>query len=161
MSAPRHYSGFQIFLHWLVVAMIVVQYTLSDRIVALWEARMSGAIPNVPVSDLHVVIGVMILLVALWRLVLVLMNGLPPLPRSTSAGLRRFVRVMDALFYVALVAMPASGAVAWFAGSAHAGVIHHAFEALLVAMIVIHIGGAVAQQFWIRNNVPRRMLGLS
>ncbi|MBU1174247.1 MAG: cytochrome b/b6 domain-containing protein [Alphaproteobacteria bacterium] len=161
MSDPRHYSRTQIGLHWLVVVMIVFEYVLSDRIVALWDARMSGAIANQAVSDLHVVVGIMILMVALWRLVLVWRNGLPPLPKATSTNLRRFVRVMDALFYVTLFAMPASGAVAWFFGSVPAIRVHHLCEFLLVALVVVHIAGALVQQFWIRNGVPRRMLGLN
>ena len=161
MTSNRHDWRFQIFLHWLVVLMITLQYVLRDRIVDLWDARMSGAMPNVAMSDLHVVLGVMILMVALWRLILVARDGLPPLPGNTSPALARLVRVMDALFYIVLIAMPVSGIIAWTFGSVQAIVVHQICEALLAALIVIHIAGPLYMLVRGRISLPKRMLGLS
>lgn len=160
MSKPRYYSQTQIAVHWLIAVLVVFQYALHDEIVGLWSARVAGTIADAPVPTLHAITGIVIVLLTLWRLALVWRNGLPPLPKNTSATARRVLRGIEALFYVTLIALPVSGGIAWYAGVAPAIMVHDFLTAFLVLAVVAHIASAVFQQFWMKNNVPRRMFGL-
>ena len=160
MSKPRSFSQTQIAVHWLIAVLVLFQYALHQEIVGLWSARVAGTIADAPVPTLHAITGIVIVLLTLWRLALVARNGLPPLPKNTSTTARRVVRGIEALFYFTLIAMPVSGGIAWYAGIAPVIGVHDFFTVFLVIVTVAHIGSAVFQQFFVRNNVPRRMFGL-
>ena len=160
MTRPRIYSRIQIGLHWLIAVLIVFEFVLSDQITTAWNERLSGVIPDRPVGSLHAVVGLMIVGLMLWRGVLLLRNGLPPLPKASPRALRVFVRTTEGVFYATLLALPLSGAVAWYAGVRPLAGLHHALTVLLLLVVAIHIAGAVVQQFLIGNNMTRHMLGL-
>ena len=160
MTRARFYSRTQIGLHWLIALLIVFEFLLKDQIVAAWNARLSGAIPDMPVGSLHAVVGLMIVCLTLWRGILLLRNGLPPLPKASPRALRAFVRTNEALFYATLLALPLSGALTWYAGIRPLAELHHALIIFLLVIVAIHIAGAMVQQFLLGNNMTRHMLGL-
>jgi cytochrome b561 len=63
------------------------------------------------------------------------------------------------LFYLLLVGMPISGATAWFAGLPQPAVAHSLAEKVLIPLILLHIVAALAQHFWFRTDVVKRMVG--
>lgn len=159
MPNARFYSRTQIVLHWLIMVLIFIEYASTDAIEALWQARMSGALPNAPVPDHHVAIGIALFVLTLWRLWLFVRNGPPRLPRTTPSGFRFAVRTLDALFYVLIFALGLSGMSAWFFGNIGAARLHGVAEALLMLVIFAHVGTALAQQFWLKTNMIGHMIG--
>ena len=63
------------------------------------------------------------------------------------------------LFYVLLIGMPLSGAAAWILGVAPAAQAHSVAEKLLILLIGLHVLAALAQHFWFKTDVLKRMVG--
>lgn len=157
--APATYSKMQIALHWIVMLLVLFQIVAHDEIVRLWNGRMDGTLPNAATPNVHVAIGGLIFALVVWRLVLRLMRGVPALPRSEHPLLKLVASGTHALFYVLLIGMPLSGAAAWILGVGPAAQAHSVAEKLLILLIALHALAALAQHFWFKTNVLKRMLG--
>lgn len=156
---PSNYSKTQIALHWIVMLLVVFQILMHDEIVRLWTGRMSGTLPNVPTPNVHVAVGFLIFALVVWRLVLRLTRGVPAVPASEHSALKLVASGTHILFYVLLLGMPLSGAAAWILGVAPAAQAHSLVEKVLIALIALHALAALAQHFWFKTDVLRRMLG--
>ncbi len=159
MAGEKSYSRTQIVLHWLIVALVLVQYLAHDSIEALWRSRMRGFSPDVPTPDIHAAIGITIFLLMIWRLWLLFRNGAPALSEKEPRVLRIFARSVQGLVYLTLFALPLSGAAAWFFGVRQAVFVHGLLTNLLFALIALHVAGALIQHFWFKSDVLMRMLG--
>lgn len=157
--APANYSKTQIVLHWVTMLLVLFQIVLHDEIVRLWTGRMDGTLPNVATPNAHVAVGFLILALVAWRLVLRFRRGVPALPASEHPALKLVASGTHALFYVLLVGMPLSGAAAWIFGVAPAAQAHSVAEKLLILLIALHVLAALAQHFWFKTDVLKRMLG--
>jgi len=159
-KSPQTFSKTQIYLHWLVVALVAFQYLLSEGINKLWKARMDGLVENVPSPNPHVIVGVIILVLVLWRLYLRSTRGVPPLPKSELPFVGMIAKAVHILFYVLLIGLPLSGAVAWFFGIKQSALSHGLGTKLLLAVIILHIAAALLHHFVLKTNVLKRMLGM-
>lgn len=161
MATTTTFSRTQIVLHWVIAALVIFQIVAHERIEDAWEARMDGTVANVPTPDPHVLIGILILALVLWRLVLRLTSGVPAPPEGEHPLLGLAGRVAHWLFYVLLIALPASGATAWFGGLQPPAAAHAVLQAVLVLLILLHVAAALAHHFVFRDDVLRRMLGMA
>ncbi len=159
-NAPEKFSKAQIYLHWAVVALVAFQFILSAGIKSLWEKRMDGTIPNEPSFNPHILIGVIILLLVVWRLFLRFKHGVPALPKSEKPIAGLIAKATHYLFYILLIGMPLSGAGAWFLGLKQPAFTHGLAAKLLLALIVLHILAALLHHFVLKTNVLRRILGM-
>lgn len=159
MASPASYSRTQIILHWVIAALVVFQIVAHEGIAATWHERLSGAIPNEPTPNPHAIVGMLILVLTVWRLWLRFTRGVPALPASEHPALKAVAAATHGLFYLLLVGMPISGAVAWFAGLQQPAIAHGLAEKVLIPLILLHIAAALAQHFWFRTDVLRRMTG--
>lgn len=159
-KTPEKFSKAQIYLHWVVVALVAFQYLLSDGISSLWEKRMDNLIPNEPSFNPHALVGVIILLLALWRLFLRFKHGVPALPASENKIAGLVAKVTHILFYILLIGMPFSGAGAWFFGIEQPANLHALASTIFLALIIIHILAALLHHFVLKTNVLRRILGM-
>ncbi len=159
MAAAKFYSRTQIILHWVIVLLVAFQYLAHDSIVALWSARMRGDIPDAPTPDLHVLFGIVIFALMLWRFYLLFRNGASDLPENEPRWARILARSTQGLIYLALIILPLSGALAWFFGVQSGALVHGLIKNLLLALIFLHIAGALVQQFWFKSDVLMKMLG--
>lgn len=159
MPQPASYSKAQVILHWLIVLAVLFQYVAHDSIEELWEARMEGEIANEASPDIHVAMGIVILLLMGWRIWLRVSHGAPSLPENEPAWARLLAHGVQGLLYATLIAMPLSGAVGWFAGAGTAIAAHGFLKNLLLALVALHIAGALAQHFVFRSDVLMRMSG--
>ena len=157
--ASTSYSRTQITLHWTVLVLVLFQLLLNDDIVRLWTGRMSGTIPNEPTPHVHAAVGVLIFALMVWRLVLRLRRGVPALPANEHPALKLAANGTHILLYVLLLGMPISGSVAWFLGVEMAGQAHSAARFALIPLIALHFAAALAQHFWFKTDVLKRMLG--
>lgn len=157
MSIPAAYSRTQIALHWIIAAIVAYQILFSEGIEGLWRDRMTGAIPNEASPTPHAIAGLLILVLMIWRVALRLRRGAPPLPPGENPALAMVSKVTHGLFYLLLIGMPVSGAVAWFGGFELPAELHGAAGNLLILLIVLHVAAALAHQFWWKTDVLRRM----
>lgn len=155
------YSATQIMLHWTVAILIAFQFFLNDGISEAWRVIMNAeqlSEAAIGAANIHATMGLLILMLALWRIVLRLTFGALPQPQNEPRVLRQLSRATHVLLYALLLLVPLSGAVAWFGGIAAAGTAHNLFKLLLLLVVAVHIAGALVQHFIFRSDVLMRML---
>ena len=161
MAAAEKYSKTQIYLHWAIALMVIFQIVLNDGIVNLWKQRMDGTIENVATINPHAIVGILIFVLMAWRLLERVRHGVPALPASESPIFGMIAKATHILFYVLLLAMPISGALAWFFGFTLPASTHSLAKYVLVPLVVLHIGAALLHHFVLKTDVLKRMLGRS
>lgn len=159
MAAKNSYSGAQIFLHWLIVLLIVFQYIANGLVRWLWNARVTGALPDEPTLNTHVTIGIAVFALTGWRLWLRFRDGAPPPPENEVALARLIGRGFHVLFYLALFALPLAGAAGWFFSQQWAIDMHKLLKDLLLPLIALHVIGTFIQQYAFKNHIFMRMIG--
>lgn len=159
MGAPKGYSATQIGLHWIAALLIAAQFVLHDGIGEAWDAVERGRTAEFDVLVLqHILGGALIGLLALWRLALRARRGAPPLPEGEPAVLKLAAHVTHGALYLLMLALPLSGAVAWFGGVEDVADMHETLTSLLLVLAVLHVGGALFHQFVQRDGLLMRML---
>lgn len=147
MSATK-YTIPHIILHWAIAALVTVQLLLADRMSAAFDQMMENITPAgawTSSAVVHAVLGVAIGLLMVWRLMLSLTTETPP-PARTGA-VQTLSRATHGLFYVLLIGMPFAGALAWFIPSQSLGNLHSFAGNFLIALILLHIGGALYHHY--------------
>lgn len=172
-SDARYGPVAQVF-HWLVVVLLAAQY-LTELLPRLLPKDYEDAFVGP-----HVSIGPTILLIMLLRLGWRLANPPPPAPRDLAPSLRVISRVTHWLFYAVLIVLPVLG---WISASAFGmtayllgfiplpalvakdqafgdaiGRIHGTVALALLALIALHIAGAMYHALVKRDGVLQRML---
>lgn len=156
---PKGYSWTQIGLHWIIAALIVLQFVLHDPIVAAWEALKKGELVEIgPLVLLHVVGGTLVLALAVWRLTLRKKRGVPPLPEEEPLLLKGAGHLTHWTLYALMIVLPITGLAAWFWGSETADFIHTALKLPFLGVVVLHFAAALFQQFILRTGLINRML---
>lgn len=158
IKTPTGYSRTQIALHWGIAALIIVQFVLHDAIVDAWKARTEGLEPAFsPLVAAHVFGGITILALACWRLVIRNRRGVPPLPDREAPLLKAAAHVTHWSLYVLMIVLPVTGIATWFGGSALADTIHTRLKFPLLLLFVLHVAGALFQQFVLKTDLLQRM----
>ena len=158
MAKPIGYSARQIRLHWLVTALIVLQFVLHEPIAEAWDGIENGASPAFNWLILsHVYGGVLVLIFALWRLALRRTRGVPDAPAGEPEILRRAAHLGHMALYGLMIAMPLSGMAAWFGGIDLAAEVHEVLRVVLLALVAVHVAAALWHQFWLKDGLLLRM----
>ncbi|WP_108482040.1 cytochrome b [Oceaniglobus ichthyenteri] len=157
MTAPTGYSRTQIALHWVAFGLIAAQYLFKDAISNAWDQIKLGVEAGFdPLVLAHVAGGALVLLFALWRLALRARRGVPVAIESTRIqGI--LAKLTHVGLYALMILMPVSGAVAWFGGVQLAAQGHNIMKVILLALIALHIVGALYHQFVLRDGTLARM----
>ncbi len=177
MSDPARlrYNTIAIGLHWLLAALIIFMLVMGEDM--MQSAELGD---NKPVA-LHVSLGVIILVLSLFRLVWRVMNPPPPPEASTKPWEATLSKVTHGLFYVLMIGLPLSGALG-FAGFssrdmdgqtvsvlglfpmpliANPGLpaiaMHKVGSNLMIGLVVLHVLAALKHQFIDKDGVLRRM----
>lgn len=170
-STSDQYGAVAILLHWLAAAMIVALLVSGFR-----AADTTDLAAKAPLLRLHAVAGVLILILTLGRVAWWLLADRKPLPVAGSSPLQtRIAAAVHVLFYVFILGMAASGigmmalsgAGAVVFGAAGGSLpdfwiypprIPHGLGArLLVALLVLHVCGALYHQFVLRDRALARI----
>lgn len=164
MHSPNAYSRMQVALHWIIVVLVAGQYVLHRGIEAAWEGRLDGTMPNEPFPNPHAIVGMIILVLTAWRIAARRRAGSPALPANEPKALKLVAQITHAAFYVLLIGMPMSGALAWVAGLEGPADAHEIAAKVMLALIALHVAGAVVQSVWLKSGVmermsPRRIIG--
>lgn len=154
------YSPWQVRLHWIVGTLVFWLLIENDAISNYWEKMKSGSNESIAITGVilgHVYVGLLVLMLMVWRLVLKLkylksnMNGENKVSLILSISLHYFM-------YVILFLMPITGILAWYFGFLKAAEIHSSMVPIFFAAIVLHILGALVHQAIFGTGVIGRMI---
>ena len=93
-----------------------------------------------------------------WRVALRLLEGAPPPPADEHPALRLLSQITHWGFYALLFLMPISGSLPWFGGVEAAAEGHGVMRVILLALVALHVVGALAHRFYFRSGIMERML---
>jgi cytochrome b561 len=165
-------------LHWLIVALIITQFTLAT----LFDDLPASA-RKLALLARHKSVGITILMLAVLRLLWRSTNPTPPLPATLRPWERRLARLTHALLYLLLFAVPLAGwmmssargfPVSWFGFFTLPDLVpknkalyevlvttHGILAWTLGAVAIIHMLAALKHHFVLKDDVLRRMLPLT
>jgi cytochrome b561 len=158
---PVGYTRTQILLHWLIAALVIFQLLLGEDIVPAFRAFSRGTEPSADAmfsADLHVYVGISILVLACIRLALRLRYGSPALPEGESAFFRLLAQVAHVVLYGAIFLMPLTGMLTWYFDLEWMGEVHETGKPIIIAVIAAHAAGALWQHFVAKSGVLMRMI---
>jgi len=174
MTARLHYGTIAKTFHWLIMALLAVQYPIGWLMPDIHRGQQPGA----PMT-FHVSFGITILILIVlrfaWRLThpVAPESSLPPWQRLSSGVVHWLLYALVlgttvtgwlfasfrgwSLSYFYLAPLPMLAADNAAAGKAIDG-LHQAMELALIVMIGIHVAAAVAHRWFYRDQVMQRML---
>jgi cytochrome b561 len=158
---PQTYSPTQIMLHWAVVALIAFQYLGSGGMEHAWRAYARGEYTQDDFSGLalaHIVSGVTVLVLVIWRLALRWKVGAPPPDPAEPRALQMLARIAHFALYALIIILPLSGMAGWGGGLTSAIRVHLLAKTILLPLIGLHVLGALVHHFVWKTNVLKRML---
>ena len=107
MAGERRYGAVSIALHWTIAALILIQIGLG------WYMNEGGVPDHSPaqdrIQDIHVTIGLTVLLLVLVRIGNRLVHPAPPLPSGIPVWERYLAHTAHWLFYALMLVMPLTG----------------------------------------------------
>lgn len=161
--------------HWIVVALLVVQYATELILPYILPKTAEDGI-----TAWHLSVGPTILLLMLLRLAWRLTHPPPPPPADLPPSLRLLSRATHWAFYAVLIVLPllgwvaanAFGATVYLAGliplpalaaknkalAESVGDVHGTVALLLLALIALHVAGALYHALVKQDGVVRRMM---
>jgi len=178
------YSRTAIILHW-VIALLVIGNLSAGLLMGNLLASDDPAMKKLgfQIIQLHKSVGLTILLLTLLRLGVRIGAGFPPLPAHMTGMERALARVTHYGFYALLLLIPLSGWVmvsasplgfptSWFGlfdwphlpvatskeTSGNAGDVHEILGFVAIALIALHVAGALKHHFFDRDDVLARMI---
>jgi cytochrome b561 len=157
MKVWSGYSRLQIALHWGMLALLLVSFFSHDAMKSAWYALHKGKDAFGTVAALHVWVGVSVLVLAILRLGLRHKRGVPDLPAGGHPLLDLVARLTHLGLYLLLILIPASGLAAWFGGVNAAGDAHEIMFNLALALVGLHVAGALYHQFFLKDGLMDRM----
>ena len=170
------YRSIVVWIHWITAAVVVAQVAVGFTFNRLYE---QGTPERAEFFAWHKTLGALILILALIRLAVRLMNPPPPYP-SDFPKWERFLAVWNhRLFYILLIALPLTGLAA-VSGRAEDGTVpllfglslpaipgvprenefgevHEILVWTTLALVVLHVSAALYNQFGSSTNVADRM----
>ena len=155
MKTTTGYSGAQIALHWLIAGGVLFNYIVSSGMGRALHQRLEGTEISVPIAGLHVWAGMAVLLLVALRIGLRLMRGGPA---AEPGAMGKAASAVHGLLYLLMLAVPVSGAVAWFGGVEAAADPHGMLASLLIALAGVHALAALFHHYVMKDGVLRRML---
>ncbi len=169
------YSGVAKSLHWLILALLVIQFAIAWTMPEIGR----GTVPT-GLIGWHLSVGLAILAVMLVRLAWRLTHTAPPAPADLSPALATLSRVVHYLLYALLIILPLLG---WANASARGwavklfgvfplpplmakgsslghslGDVHATLALALLAVIALHVSGAVYHALFLKDRTLQRML---
>jgi cytochrome b561 len=163
-QTPRNYSRMQIFLHWAVALLVLAQLVVNDGIRLAFRDRLSdGQVAEVALeltfdAAFHLTTGLLLLALMVIRITLRLTRGAPPPPEGAPPLMTSLGEWAHRALYLLLCIMAFTGAAAWFGPSESAARLHEVTRLALVALILVHIAGALIEHYVFGNRVILRMI---
>lgn len=158
---PASYSIPQRILHWGMALLIFFNLLFAEGM-EHWNHLVKRGQPITPddiaSANIHAYVGIAILVLAVVRLALRHIQGVPATPAEEPPLLSLVAKVTHGLLYLLLLIMPLSGIAAYYFGAKLAGDLHaDVLKVVLWALLAAHIAGALVHQFYWKTNVLARM----
>ncbi|TGQ64704.1 cytochrome b [Mesorhizobium sp. M00.F.Ca.ET.186.01.1.1] len=160
-SEPAGYTRAQIMLHWTIAVLIVLQLVIGEDIKPAYRAFSRGTEPaagDIFNANVHVYVGLAVLVLAIWRIAARLRDGVPAPPPEESVLLKRIAAAAHFLLYLFIFGMPITGALAWYFNFRAMGEIHELAKPVIIVVVGLHAVAALWQHFIIKSDVLVRML---
>jgi cytochrome b561 len=163
------------FLHWLIVALLILQATLGSI-----AADLPLGMKKLAMLARHKSVGITILGLAVLRLLWRWANPTPPLPDTLKPYERVLANVTHAALYILLFALPLTGwtmssargfPVSWFGFIQLPDLVpknkilydalletHETLVWVLYGVVALHVLAALKHHFMLKDDVLRRML---
>lgn len=163
---PKGYSGFQIGVHWLVAILMGSQFLFSDEISRAWRA-FSRAVEGsaeaaAPVASTmaweHIIVGVMVLALAVWRVIARMTRGAPGAAAGETAMQVLAAKVVHLGLYLVMFGLPITGLLAWYGRIGFMGELHQIAKMGFIALVGLHVLGAIYNQWVLKNGLIGRMM---
>jgi cytochrome b561/polyisoprenoid-binding protein YceI len=180
-QATIRYSASAMALHWIVAALLIFNYALGERTNELRRGPELFA-----AFQLHKSIGIAVLLLSMWRLWIRLRR---PRPEAVAdlGWAKRLSSAVHAGFYIVMIGAPITGwiivstaktkiptllfgVIPWpnlplgGAGRAFhdlAEGTHGVLAKILIALVILHVVGAIRHQFLLKDAMLERMIPVS
>jgi len=174
-NTTQRWGGVSQLLHWLIVALVIVQVTLASL-----ADDLPPGMKKLTLLARHKSFGITILGLVILRLIWRWRNPTPALPVTLKPYERMLARFTHAMLYLLLFAMPLSG---WMMSSARGfpvswfGLVqlpdlvprnkalyqtllttHGTLAWVLGTIVALHVAAALRHHFVMRDDVLRRML---
>ncbi|AJY46092.1 cytochrome b [Martelella endophytica] len=160
-QTPVSFSVPQRILHWAVALLVFFNLLFPDGMGRWAHLFFSGEpVPAdvVASANIHAYVGIAVLVLALIRLALRLIQGVPADPEDEPAIFRLLSKVAHWTFYLLFIAMPLAGMAGYYLGSGAAAEIHGGpMKVLMWALIVAHVGAVAVHQFYWKTGILKRM----
>ena len=158
MAQPETYAKAQVWLHWAVVALLAGSFLTHEAMDDALRAAIRGEIAGGAMANAHRAFGIVAAVLALARIAMRVQHGAPPLPPGTHPLIALASRLTHGALYVLLLAIPFTGAAAWFGPSRDIGEVHGALFNALAALVALHVAAAVFHQVVLKDGLMRRMM---
>ena len=158
---PAGYTGTQIVLHWTIAVLIVLQLVIGEDIKPAYRAFSRGTEPaagDILNANIHVYVGLAVLVLATWRFAIRLRDGVPAAPPEESILLKRIAAAAHFLLYLLIFGMPITGALAWYFSFRVMGEIHELAKPVIIIVVGLHAAAALWQHFYAKSDVLVRMV---
>ena len=172
MQSYPQYSSKQKWIHWSSALLIVITILLL-----LAKVTMSNILGGMPIVYLlHKSLGVVVLLLTVWRIIVIRSQGVPDVLAKEQKLKRILSKSTQGIIYLLLLIVPLSGYLMSGRDLNVFGFIsipaidmpnnlHQLFHTmhligseLLVILVLFHILAALYHYFWIKDNVLQSML---
>ena len=160
-NSPAGYSGTQILLHWIIAALVLFQVFFGEGMEHAYKAWVKGkeiGADNLLNANIHTVVGFTILTLALLRVIIRMVRGVPDAPAGQSGVKLWIAAFTQFILYAILFVMPITGALAWFFGYATMAEVHAAAKPLIILAVIVHFAGALMQHYVAKTDVLVRMM---
>ena len=163
------YKPIVVAIHWLTAALIVAQVYLGFA----FSDLPKGSLERTELFTWHKTVGVTILILALVRLAVRLMNPPPPFPDELARWERAFAVWTHRLFYFLIIALPLTGLAAVSKGGPTTKLVggievptlpipalggaHEILVFVTLGLLALHVAGALKHQFIDRGPSADRM----
>ncbi|MDP6833132.1 MAG: cytochrome b/b6 domain-containing protein, partial [Alphaproteobacteria bacterium] len=162
-------------LHWLMALLLIVMFLFGMQMEELSLAERRESLP------MHASTGLVLLLLALFRLFWRWRHPAPPYPDSMSPGQQKWAKGVVRAFYLLMILLPIAGflhAASYVDFEIHAfgiwnltallpsgetltgifHVIHGSCAWLLIILAIGHVGATLKHAFMDKDEIPARML---
>ena len=159
--AAGRWTSLNIWLHWLIVGLLIVQFLIGDNMAAFFDATSKGEPAGGLTARLgyfHMLIGATIFVAIAIRLWDRFAHGRPPHPAGEPNWAVNLARVTWFGLYALLLSMPLAGALAWWTGSGTVAILHGWAATALLVLVALHVAGALANQFWFKTDALKRIM---
>lgn len=158
MAQKTGYSKAQIGLHWVIAALIGLNYIVSDDMGKIFDGTLEGKSPEGWTQFVHVPVGLAIMALVVLRLLVRFLQGVPPAIPSDKPLMDMAANLTHKALYILMFVGPALGAFTWFRGVEATADLHvYAINAMMI-LIGLHAVAALFHQYIVKDGLLTRML---